>query len=185
VPPGEAFRPGIIHRLDKDTSGVIIAAYTKEALAFITGQFKARAVRKGYRALVRGVLPVSSGLIATQICRDSQDRKRFTVSQDRGKTALTRYRVIRSWSGYSLLALMPKTGRTHQLRVHLRHIGYPILGDPLYGGLDRAFPGLGLMLHAQSLRLILPGESSPRTFKAPLPYRFRNMFHYLPWRRSP
>ncbi|MDR0629562.1 MAG: RluA family pseudouridine synthase [Treponema sp.] len=172
---GEAFRPGIVHRLDKDTSGVLIAAYTDQALAFLSDQFKTRKVRKRYGALVRGSLAAPSGSIETRITRDPRDRKRFTVSQDQGKIALTRYRVIRSWGTYSLLVLGPQTGRTHQLRVHMRHIGHPILGDPLYGIGDPCFSGLSLMLHAKSLRLILPGDSEPRTFKAPLPYRFWDM----------
>jgi 23S rRNA pseudouridine1911/1915/1917 synthase len=169
---GEAFRPGIVHRLDKDTSGVIIAAYTDEALAFLSDQFKTRKVRKRYGALVRGSLASPSGSIETRIRRDPRDRKRFIVSPDQGKIALTRYRVIRSWGTHSLLVLGPQTGRTHQLRVHLRHIGHPILGDPLYGTGDPGFSGLSLMLHATSLSLVLPGDTKPRTFRTALPRRF-------------
>jgi 23S rRNA pseudouridine1911/1915/1917 synthase len=172
---GEAFRPGIVHRLDKDTSGVIIAAYTDQALAFLSDQFKTRKVRKRYGALVRGSLAVPSGSIETRIRRDPRDRKRFTVSQDQGKIALTRYRVIRSWGTHSLLVLGPQTGRTHQLRVHMRHIGHPILGDPLYGIGDPCFPGLSLMLHAKSLSILLPGDQQPRTFRTSLPHRFRDI----------
>jgi 23S rRNA pseudouridine1911/1915/1917 synthase len=172
---GEAFRPGIVHRLDKDTSGVIIAAYNDHALAFLSDQFKNRKVRKCYGALVRGSLTVPFGFIETHIIRDPRDRKRFTISPDQGKSALTRYRVIRSWGTHSLLLLRPHTGRTHQLRVHLRHIGHPILGDPLYGIPDPRFPGVSLMLHAKSLRLILPGDQEPRTFETSLPQRFWDM----------
>jgi 23S rRNA pseudouridine1911/1915/1917 synthase len=169
---GEAFRPGIVHRLDKDTSGVIITAYNDQALAFLADQFKRRQVRKWYGALVRGSLPEASGSIETRIRRDPRDRKRFTVSLDQGKIALTRYRVIRSWGAHSLVFLKPHTGRTHQLRVHLRHIGHPILGDPLYGIPDPGFPRASLMLHAQRLTLILPGDQEPRTFRTSLPPRF-------------
>jgi 23S rRNA pseudouridine1911/1915/1917 synthase len=169
---GEAFRPGIVHRLDKDTSGVLIAAYNDRALAFLSDQFKTRKVRKRYGALVRGSLAVPSGSIETRIRRDPRDRKRFTVSPDHGKIALTHYRVIQSWGTHSLLLLAPRTGRTHQLRVHMRHIGHPILGDPLYGIPDPHFSGLSLMLHAQSLRLVLPGEQEARTFRTSLPRRF-------------
>jgi 23S rRNA pseudouridine1911/1915/1917 synthase len=169
------FRPGIVHRLDKDTSGVIIAAYDDSALAFLADQFKARTVKKTYAAIVQGNPKEPRGIIETCIVRDSRDRKRFTVSTGRGKSALTRYRVIRSWGAYSLLLLRPRTGRTHQLRVHLRHLGHPILGDPVYGVPDRRFPGGTLMLHARALTIILPGHEAPSIFKAPLPKRFREI----------
>jgi 23S rRNA pseudouridine1911/1915/1917 synthase len=166
-------RPGIVHRLDRDTSGVIIASYDDAALVFLSDQFKARTVQKTYAAIVRGTPRETSGIIETRIVRDSRDRKRFAASADRGKAALTRYRVIRSWGAYSLLALRPRTGRTHQLRVHLRYLGHPILGDPLYGVPDRHFPRATLMLHARTLVITLPGRDSPDLFKAPLPERFR------------
>jgi 23S rRNA pseudouridine1911/1915/1917 synthase len=164
------FRPGIVHRLDKDTSGVIIAAWDEEALAFLADQFKARTVRKIYAALVRGTPKAEQGWIETRIIRDSRNRQRFTVSEERGKPALTWYQVKRSWGDRSLLLLRPKTGRTHQIRVHLRYLGCPILGDPVYG-LGEAG---GLMLHAKSLSLVLPGETEARRFRTPLPPRFRN-----------
>jgi 23S rRNA pseudouridine1911/1915/1917 synthase len=169
---GEGFRPGIVHRLDKDTSGVIIAAYDDEALVFLADQFKSRRVKKIYGAIVRGGFHENTGIIETRIVRDCRDRKRFTVSGTRGKTALTCYRVIRSWFNYSLVLLRPKTGRTHQLRVHMRYIGHPILGDPIYGMGDDLFPHAGLMLHAKSLSLCLPGKEGYQTFKTPLPPRF-------------
>ena len=175
--PG-ACRPGIVHRLDKDTSGVIIASYDDAALAFLADQFKARTVRKTYAALVRGIPREKTGLVKTRIVRDSRDRKRFAVSTDRGKSALTRYRVIRSWGAWSLLALRPRTGRTHQLRVHLRHLGCPILGDSVYGLPDRQFPKATLMLHARTLAITLPGRDTPSLFKAPLPARFRDFVLY-------
>ncbi|MDR1949096.1 MAG: RluA family pseudouridine synthase [Spirochaetaceae bacterium] len=168
---GEApagFRPGIVHRLDKDTSGVIIAAYDDQALAFLADQFKARTARKIYAALVRGRPKAGEGWIETRITRDRRDRQRFTVSEERGKIALTYYQVKKSWGKCSLLLLRPKTGRTHQLRVHLRYLGCPILGDPLYGFGEEG----GLMLHAKSLSLVLPGETEKRIFRTPLPPRF-------------
>jgi 23S rRNA pseudouridine1911/1915/1917 synthase len=176
---GEAFRPGIVHRLDKDTSGVIIAAYDDASLVFLADQFKARRVRKCYGALVTGILKAPSGSIETRITRDNRDRKRFTVSLDTGKIAITRYRVIRSWASHSLLLLQPKTGRTHQLRVHLRHLGHPIVGDPIYGIQDPLFPQASLMLHAKSLSLLLPGGTEIETFRTPLPSRFRELIGKL------
>jgi 23S rRNA pseudouridine1911/1915/1917 synthase len=176
---GAGFRPGIVHRLDKDTSGVIIAAYDDEALAFLADQFKSRRVRKIYGAIVRGTPREAGGAVETRILRDSRNRVRFTVSGTRGKPALTRYRVIRSWGAYSLLLLRPRTGRTHQIRVHLRHLGHPILGDPLYGFREALFPRASLMLHAKSLSLRLPGEAEYRTFKTPLPDRFLEVMRTL------
>ncbi|MDR2020607.1 MAG: RluA family pseudouridine synthase [Treponema sp.] len=183
VPAGTGawFRPGIVHRLDKDTSGLIIAAYDDEALAFLANQFKARRVKKIYAALVRGSPREERGRIETGIVRDSRDRKRFACvppESGRGKYALSFYRVIRSWGNYSLVFLRPRTGRTHQLRVHLRHLGHPILGDPLYGSPDSGFPGASLMLHAKSLSLELPG-GGPGNFKSPLPRRFREIIRGL------
>jgi 23S rRNA pseudouridine1911/1915/1917 synthase len=172
--PG-AFRPGIVHRLDKDTSGVIIASYDDAALAFLADQFKARTVEKTYAAVVQGTPKEPRGIVEAPITRDSRDRKRFTVSAGRGKSALTRYRVIRSWGAYSLLLLRPRTGRTHQLRVHLRHLGHPILGDSIYGLPDKRFPQGTLMLHAWKLAIVLPGQETPSIFKAPLPERFRKI----------
>jgi 23S rRNA pseudouridine1911/1915/1917 synthase len=165
-------RPGIVHRLDKDTSGVIIAAWDDEALAFLADQFKTRRVKKNYLAVIPGELKDPEGRIETLIGRDSRDRKRFAVSGT-GRIAITRYRVLRSWGHHSLVLLRPKTGRTHQLRVHLRHLGHPVSGDPIYGRPDPRFPDWGLMLHARSLSIVLPGHDEARTFTAPLPERFR------------
>jgi len=164
-------RPGIVHRLDKDTSGVIIAAYDDEALAFLAEQFKSRKAKKKYIAIVSGIPKEKKGRIETFIARDPKDRKRFTVSSQ-GRASLTLYSVIKTWRSHSLLLLSPKTGRTHQIRVHLRHIGHPVLGDPIYG-FTGAAADAGLMLHSRSLAITLPGETEQRVFKAPLPERFR------------
>jgi 23S rRNA pseudouridine1911/1915/1917 synthase len=176
--PPVGLRPGIVHRLDKETSGLIIAAYDDETLAFLAEQFKARKVKKTYAAIVPGVLREESGRIETPIARDGGDRKRFAVSS-RGKMALTFYKVIKTWRTHSLLLLRPQTGRTHQLRVHLRYLGRPILGDSLYGFSDPLFPKASLMLHARSLVIALPGESAPKTFKSPVPERFTAMIRSL------
>lgn len=176
---GEIFRPGIVHRLDKDTSGVIVVAYNDSTLKFLSDQFKSRLVKKTYTAIVSGTLPAQCGRIETRITRDERNRKKFTVSTEKGKTALTFYKVIRSWKNYSLLLLRPKTGRTHQLRVHLRCLGNPILGDPLYSAPDRNFPQASLMLHAKRLTILLPKERDKKTFKAPLPPRFKELIRKL------
>jgi 23S rRNA pseudouridine1911/1915/1917 synthase len=178
-PESAGGRPGIVHRLDKDTSGVIIAAYDDEALAFLANQFKARTAHKSYAALVMGTPGESSGRIEGPMARDPRDRKKFALSAVRGKPSLTLYRVVKSWGSHSILLLRPKTGRTHQLRVHLRHLGHPILGDPLYGRADARFPRAALMLHAKSLAILLPGEECFRTFASALPPRFREIMRAL------
>jgi 23S rRNA pseudouridine1911/1915/1917 synthase len=159
----------------------------------LSGQFKRRAVKKTYAAIVAGVPPQARGLIDTIHCRDPRNRKTFMARGEKGtinktpgrkgKRALTRYKLIRSVEHgggvYSLLLLRPHTGRTHQLRVHLRHLGCPILGDPLYHKKDPHFPDATLMLHALSLEITLP-HGELRTFKAPLPERFSLVPGILP-----
>lgn len=174
-------RPGIVHRLDKDTSGLIIAAWDDDALAFLASQFKERKVRKSYAALVRGCPRDSKGRIEKNIIRSPRDRKIFTVSDREGRPSVTSYKLVRDYGKYSLLMVRPKTGRTHQIRVHLKHIGLPILGDPLYGDLrkgdeDPRLRNATLMLHAKRLSIVLPGLSENngrKTFRTPLPERFR------------
>jgi 23S rRNA pseudouridine1911/1915/1917 synthase len=173
-----SFRPGIVHRLDKDTSGVIIAAYDDETLAYLAHQFKLRKTKKTYAAIIKGKLPKAKGKIETFIARDSRDRKKFAVHESKGKKAVTFYKVIKEWKGYSFVLLRPKTGRTHQLRVHLKYLGHPILGDPLYGGNDAQFSDLTLMLHAKRLSIFLPNDLWS-TFISPLPLRFRKLMKKL------
>jgi 23S rRNA pseudouridine1911/1915/1917 synthase len=173
------FRAGIVHRLDKDTSGVMIAAKDAQTQAFLAAQFKDRLVRKEYLAITRGIPSPREGRISDRLGRDRRDRKRFAQVESGGKIAVTDYRVIEAWEptaadrGYALVALRPKTGRTHQLRVHLALLGTPILGDPIYGARDPRFPSATLMLHAFRLKISLPGEVAPRLFRAPVPERFK------------
>jgi 23S rRNA pseudouridine1911/1915/1917 synthase len=172
-------RPGIVHRLDKDTSGVIVVAKNPRAHEMLAEQFRARSVRKRYVAVLRGTLPAPSGRIETRLARDPRDRKRFACVLAGGRPALTFYKVLKEYDGYSLASLRPRTGRTHQLRVHMRHLNAAILGDPLYGRPDPRFPGATLMLHARSLTIRLPGESEPRVFTAPLPPHFHAILKQL------
>jgi 23S rRNA pseudouridine1911/1915/1917 synthase len=184
-------RAGIVHRLDKDTSGVIIAAKDLEAQVFLAQQFKDRSTRKEYLAILRGLPDPPSGRIADRLGRDKRDRKRFASVSEGGKVAVTDYRVLASWGEaapprrgvaplrgaaaerYSLVSLRPKTGRTHQLRVHMAGLGCPILGDPIYGRKDGRFPEATLMLHAHRLKIVLPGNAEPSLYAAPVPERFR------------
>jgi 23S rRNA pseudouridine1911/1915/1917 synthase len=176
--PAAGLRPGIVHRLDKETSGLIIAAYDDEAHAFLAQQFKDRGVIKKYAAIVQGTPKEKEGRIETFIARDPRDRKRFAVSVS-GKTAVTFYKVIKTLQNYSLVMLRPRTGRTHQIRVHLKHIGHPILGDPVYGSPDKNFPNATLMLHSKTLAIVPPGETDRRVFSSALPERFTEIITEL------
>jgi len=188
---GADARPGIVHRLDKETSGVLVAAKSPEAHAFLSRQFHDRTVRKRYIAVTAGEPSPREGMIEDRISRDPRNRKRFTSVPSGGRQAVTRYRVLRSFDAgrggpgsgsaarYALVLLSPRTGRTHQLRVHMKGMRSPIVGDSLYGRKDARFPDSGLMLHARSLRIILPGEAAPRTFTAALPERFRQVLRGL------
>ncbi len=164
-------RPGIVHRLDKDTSGVIIAAKNPAAHDFLARQFQARTAKKRYVAIVKGRPTPPAGSLEARIARDPRNRKKFTCVLSGGRLAVTSWKVIRSFDGYSLVALAPRTGRTHQLRVAMQHIRTPILGDPLYARRDQGFPDATLMLHARRLTIVIPGEELPRVFESPLPAR--------------
>jgi 23S rRNA pseudouridine1911/1915/1917 synthase len=176
----EAFRPGIVHRLDKDTSGVMIVAKNHTAHAFLAEQFKGKRVSKLYLAILKGEVQQPSGRIESGIARDPHNRKRFTSFAEGGKPSCTLYRVLKVFPGYSFVAFVPKTGRTHQIRVHALSMGYPVLGDPIYSRRDKFFGELSLMLHAFRLSLrISSHESEPTTFRAPLPLRFKRVLRFL------
>ena len=161
-------RPGIVHRLDKDTSGVMLIAKNITALANLSEQFKSRSIKKVYLTLVRGHLKPERGVIEAPIGRDSGDRKKMSVTgESRGRQARTNYRVIRYVGNNSLLEITSETGRTHQIRVHLAAIGYPVVGDGTYGTksayLNRQF------LHAHRLGFHLPSSGDYVEFESPLP----------------
>lgn len=175
---GAAPRGGIVHRLDKDTSGVIIVARNVETHEYLSAQFKDRTTRKEYWAIVCPGPAMDEGHIENYLVRDKNNRKKFAGGDVAGKKAVTDYKVLSRWAidgrrTYALIALYPKTGRTHQLRVHMAGIGCPILGDPLYGKRDALFPDATLMLHARRLKIALPGIAGPKLFKAAVPDRFR------------
>jgi len=165
-------RAGIVHRLDRPTSGVLIGAKNARTLSFLQKQFADRTVRKTYLAIVAGHLPEKEAVIDMPIERNPKAPATFRVGPN-GKPAKTRYKVLQETKNATLVELKPETGRTHQLRVHLAAIGHPIIGDPLYGS---GRHGDRLYLHAASLELTLPYEDTPRTFSAPVPAEFK---HYV------
>lgn len=167
--PMETPRGGIVHRLDRATSGVMICAKTPEALRWLQRQFAQRRTKKTYYAVVIGTFKEAEAVIDMPIERNPKAPATFRVGVN-GKTAQTAYKVVGQNEKYSLVELKPVTGRTHQLRVHLSHLGHPIVGDYMYGGEKNE----RLMLHAYSLELTLPNRHR-MTFHAPIPKEFRKM----------
>jgi 23S rRNA pseudouridine1911/1915/1917 synthase len=165
-------RPGIVHRLDRDTSGVLVVAKSERALAALADQFKERQVRKTYLALVWGVPRPPVGRIEAAIGRSRHDRKKMAVLRSGGRPAITTYRVLEAHGPVSLLELGLETGRTHQIRVHLAHLGHPVVGDPQYGARScRALPFEPdrQMLHAETLAFRHPATGKTLQFRAPIP----------------
>jgi len=161
-------RPGIVHRLDKETSGCLIVAKTETSHVRISEQFAGRTVAKTYLALVEGVPRMPHGTIEAAIGRHAVHRQKMTVSE-RGREAVTKYRVLASRDGKALVECRPQTGRTHQIRVHLKHLGHPIVGDPVYG---RRGPHHRHFLHAWKIAFVHPGSGKPLEFVAPVPADF-------------
>ncbi|MCL2793284.1 MAG: RluA family pseudouridine synthase [Spirochaetaceae bacterium] len=165
-------RPGIVHRLDKDTSGVIITAKNSLAHEFLSQQFRKKIVKKKYLAIVKGKMRTQEGVIETNLARDRNNRKKFSVVTGKGKEASTSFRVLKEFEDTSLVSLEPETGRTHQLRVHMQHCGCPIIGDPLYSRKIAKYDEITMMLHAYTLIIEIPMYGIKK-FHAPLPERFK------------
>jgi len=161
-------RPGIVHRLDKDTTGLLVVAKNDLAHASLTDQIKKRAVRRLYFALVYGNIRENTGLIDAPIGRSPADRKKMAVAE-RGRRAVTRFRVIERFGQYTLVEAQLETGRTHQIRVHFSYIGHPVVGDPVYGSRRQPFRLEGQALHAHTLGLTHPRTGETMEFTAPLP----------------
>lgn len=169
---GGVERPGIVHRLDKDTSGLIVIAKNDKALQSLTKQFKDRVVKKQYLALARGILKKHSGIINAPIGRHKINRKKMAVNVESGREAITHYEIVEQFKLFAFIKLFPKTGRTHQIRVHLSHIGNPILCDKLYNGAS-SHPVIKTLtrqaLHAYKLEFQHPCSGRTVEFESPLP----------------
>jgi 23S rRNA pseudouridine1911/1915/1917 synthase len=161
-------RAGIVHRLDRATSGVMVCAKNTESLSWLQRQFSDRNVQKKYVAVISGTMPSEQGVIDMPIARNPAAPVTFMVSES-GKASITRYKVLKTSNTHSLIELSPETGRTHQLRVHLSKLGHPIFGDPLYKG----EPAERLMLHAKSIKILLPSKEE-KTFTSELPEVFNS-----------
>lgn len=180
---GGELRPGIVHRLDKDTSGLILIAKNERVHRFLQDQFRLRQVKKVYLALVDGKPPTPNGRIEAPIARDPAHRKQMAiVSPGKGREAVTEYFTRETFAQHTLIEAHPLTGRTHQIRLHLAFIGCPIVGDTLYGRRKVSLPLNRHFLHAARLTVRLPGEKQPRTFESPLPPELEQLLQQL--RRS-
>lgn len=167
-----ARKGGIVHRLDKDTSGVMVLAKTEEAYEKLKLQFLERKTQKTYWALVHGKMPKDSGIISAPIDRHPKDSRKFAVSTNLSRTAITEWKVLKEFPEYSLLELSPHTGRTHQLRVHMQHLHHPIVSDPIYGFQKSLKDDLKicprLFLHAKTLSFIHPITNTQMSFNSNL-----------------
>ena len=177
---GGEIRPGVVHRLDKDTSGLILMAKNDRTHRFLQKQFRDRTVEKVYLALVDGRPATPKGIVDAAIGRDNHNRKRMSVvTPNRGREAVTEYRTVEMFADHTLLEAHPVTGRTHQIRVHLAFIGCPVAGDTVYGHKKRTLKIKRHFLHAARIRVRLPDEETDRTFEAPLPPNLANLLDDL------
>ncbi|MGI1690132.1 RluA family pseudouridine synthase [Thermoanaerobacter uzonensis] len=171
-------RPGIVHRLDKDTSGVMVIAKNDKAYISLSNQIKKRSVFKKYVAIVEGVIKDEEGKIEALIGRHPVDRKKMAVIED-GRYALTLYKVLERFKENTLIEAVIKTGRTHQIRVHMAYIGHPVVGDPVYGFKKQKFKLEGQALHSRVLGFIHPTKGVYMEFEAPLPEYFKKLIEIL------
>ena len=175
---GGEIRPGIVHRIDKDTSGLLIVAKNDNAHVKMSEQIKNHEVKKTYIALVRGVFKENEATIDMPIGRSPSDRKKMAVNKN-GKNAITHIKVLKRFDKYTLLRVNIETGRTHQIRVHLSHIGYPIVGDYTYSNGKNEFDVIGQCLHAQKLEFKHPITQKDMCLEAELPQYFKDILDKL------
>ena len=180
---GGEIRPGIVHRLDKDTSGIIIVAKNDKAHINLSEQIKDHKVKKTYIALVRGIVKENEATIKMPIGRSDKDRKKMAVTKN-GKEAITHFKVLKRYEKYTLLQVNIETGRTHQIRVHLSQIGYPIVGDQVYSNGKNEWNIKGQCLHAKSLEFTHPSSGKKMYLEAKLPEYFENILEDLECSKS-
>ena len=174
---GEDFRPGIVHRIDKDTSGLMLVAKTNKTHELLAEGFKNKTINREYIALIIGEFKTDKATIDAPIGRDKNDRKKMAVTDNNGKSAITHLKVIKRYKGYTLINLKLETGRTHQIRVHMKYIGYPIYNDPVYtNGKHTEF---GQFLHSSSLDFIHPITNQHLHFECDLPNDFKEFINNL------
>lgn len=175
---GGELRPGIVHRLDKDTSGLLIIAKNDKAHLQVSKQIQDRKVKKTYLALVRGVISENEATIKMPIGRSTKDRKKMAVTKN-GKDAITHFKVLQRFKNYTYLEVRIETGRTHQIRVHMAEIGHPVVGDMVYSNGKNEFNVEGQMLHAKSLDFKHPITEKDMHLEAPLPKYFNEVLEKL------
>lgn len=171
-------RPGIVHRIDKDTSGVLVIAKNDRAHKKLAEQLKDHSMKREYIALVEGLIKKEEGTIDKPIARHPKDRLKMGIIED-GRRAVTHYEVIERFNKYTLIKCVLETGRTHQIRVHMAHIGYPLVGDPVYGFAKQKFNLEGQMLHAKKLGFIHPSTEKYVEFESELPEYFKKVISKL------
>lgn len=176
---GDVERPGIVHRLDKETSGVMVVAKTQMAFEELQRQFKAREVEKQYLGLVWGRMPEKTGLITWDIGRHEKQRQRISIKTKKPKAAKTHFTVRQEWDEFSLLEIRPLTGRTHQIRVHFAASGHPIVGDTKYGRKKTKSQISRMFLHALQLAFVHPGSKERVEFSSPLPQELSEFLEKL------
>ena len=172
-------RPGIVHRIDKDTSGLLVVAKNDKAHLFLAEQLKAHSMKREYMAVVRGGFKEDEGVISAPLGRSPHDRKKQAVNGINARPAVTHYKVLERFDKFSLCRLALETGRTHQIRVHCAYLGHPVAGDTVYGGEKNACGLQGQCLHAKTLGFIHPATGEFMDFDSPLPGYFRNFLKKL------
>jgi pseudouridine synthase, rluA family len=174
-----ALRPGIVHRLDKDTSGVMVAAKNDMAHHYLARQIRDKDARREYRAIVHGNIVPRAGVITGDIGRHPTDRKKMAIVRENGKPATTHFDVLERFGSYTYVSCRLETGRTHQIRVHMTSIGHPLVGDPKYTAKKNPFAIVGQALHSLTLSLTHPRTGTEMTFAAPLPADMEEILHTL------
>ena len=172
----EAFRPGIVHRIDKDTSGLMLVAKNDKAHDILAEGVKNKTIKREYIALVCGVIGEDSGVIDAPIGRDAKDRKKMCVTSENSKKAVTHFKVLKRYEHYTLLRLILDTGRTHQIRVHMKYIGHPVYNDPVYG---KAYNDFGQFLHSASIDFEQPTTHEHLHFECDVPKEFQDFLDTL------